>query len=113
LKKFDKKIPGFSYFFNPKKMLHLKKDQSDLLELASSFLLLADKATKSKKDARRYFSRLVKQKVLIRQDFCCNLCLKPLDNADFHHIDGDRSNNNIWNCEALCPNCHAKKTRKK
>ena len=31
---------------------------------------------------------------------------------DFDHIDGDSSNNSLSNCQALCPNCHAKKTRK-
>jgi 5-methylcytosine-specific restriction endonuclease McrA len=30
---------------------------------------------------------------------------------DYDHIDGNRSNNKISNCQALCPNCHAKKTR--
>ena len=30
---------------------------------------------------------------------------------DYHHIDGDRSNNRPSNCEALCPYCHAEKTR--
>jgi 5-methylcytosine-specific restriction endonuclease McrA len=30
---------------------------------------------------------------------------------DYDHIDGNRSNNDPSNCQALCPNCHAKKTR--
>ena len=32
---------------------------------------------------------------------------------EFHHMNGDRSNNFPSNCEALCPNCHAEKTRKR
>lgn len=31
---------------------------------------------------------------------------------DFDHIDNDRSNNDFSNCQALCPNCHAIKTRR-
>ena len=30
---------------------------------------------------------------------------------DYDHKNGDRSNNKLSNCQALCPNCHAKKTR--
>ena len=30
---------------------------------------------------------------------------------DYDHKNGDRSNNKLINCQALCPNCHAKKTR--
>jgi 5-methylcytosine-specific restriction endonuclease McrA len=30
---------------------------------------------------------------------------------NYDHKNGDRSNNKITNCQALCPNCHAKKTR--
>ena len=32
---------------------------------------------------------------------------------DFDHKDNDRSNNSYSNCQALCPICHAIKTRKK
>ena len=62
---------------------------------------------------RRTFSKKTKQLVLLVQNHRCNMCGRVLKHADFHHIDGDRSNNNLWNCEALCPNCHAKKTRKR
>jgi len=30
---------------------------------------------------------------------------------DFDHKDGNRYNNSPSNCQALCPTCHAKKTR--
>jgi len=111
-RKLDKKVPGFSYLFDPKKIFDLNKNQSDLLEVAASFLLMGEKASRQK-TSRRQFSKLTKQKTLIKQNFRCNLCLKPLDQIDFHHIDGNNSNNYISNCEALCPNCHAKKTRKR
>jgi len=112
LKKLDKKVPGLSVLFNPKKLFGLDKNQNELLEIAASFLLMADKAGK-KKASRRQFSKIVKQKVLIRQNFRCKSCLNPLEIVDFDHIDGDTSNNDISNCQALCPNCHAKKTRNK
>ena len=111
-KKLDKKIPGFSIAFNPKKLFGLNKSENELLDIAAGYLLLAEKARK-KKGIRRQFSKLVKQKVLLRPNFRCKLCLNPLEIIDFDHIDGYTSNNDISNCQALCPNCHAKKTRNK
>ena len=66
----------------------------------------------ARKTKRLYFSELTKQLTLIAQGFRCKICGRFLDVVDFHHIDGNRSNNSLSNCEALCPNCHAKKTRK-
>ena len=61
---------------------------------------------------RKDFSNKTKKSVLFRQGYRCNSCLKPLEGIqDFHHKNGNRSNNTSWNCEALCPNCHARKTR--
>lgn len=112
LKKIDKKIPGFSYFFDPKKIFDLKENENDLLELASSFLLMADKVSKTKVRYRKQFSKLIKQKMLIRQNFRCASCGEFLEYPEFHHKDGNSSNNYISNCEVLCPNCHRKKHRK-
>ena len=38
----------------------------------------------------------------------CNRCgyNKLLDILQVHHIDSDRSNNDLSNLEILCPNCH-------
>jgi len=111
-RKLDKKLPGFSYLFDPKKIFDLNKNQSDLLEVAASFLLMGEKASR-RKVSRRQFSKLTKKKTLIRQNFRCNLCLKPLDIVEFHHKNGNSADDRLTNCEALCPNCHAKKTRKR
>ncbi len=75
--------------------------------------LNAEKDEKAKSGKRRQFSKLTKEKALKNQKNRCNLCGKKSDIWDFDHIDGDKSNNDISNCQSLCPNCHAKKTRKK
>jgi len=43
----------------------------------------------------------------------CSLCGygKEIRMLDVHHIDGNRSNNNLSNLEVLCVWCHALKTR--
>jgi len=61
---------------------------------------------------RKDFTDTTKRDTIIRQGFVCNSCYQPTKHWDFHHISG-RSNNMPSNCEALCPNCHAEKTRKK
>lgn len=61
---------------------------------------------------RRGFSSTTKETVLRRQDHKCSHCHKLLDVVDYDHVDGDRSNNDASNCQALCPNCHAKKSRR-
>ena len=62
---------------------------------------------------RKSFSKEVQKLTRKRQANRCNLCKESLGEINFDHIDGNRSNNSITNCQALCPNCHAKKTRRR
>jgi predicted restriction endonuclease len=110
LKKLDGTISGISYFLDPKNF-DLSPENDALVELASSLILDSEKK-KGKKGSRKQFSKLTRQAVLIAQKFRCMLCGIQLEIVDFDHIDGNSSNNSISNCQALCPNCHAKKTRK-
>ncbi len=72
----------------------------------------AARSGKEKPGERRGFVDSVKKEVLRLQDHKCNVCNRLLDVVDYDHKDGDSSNNDISNCQALCPNCHAKKSRK-
>jgi len=65
------------------------------------------------KKPRKGFSESIKKQILFLQNKRCNHCNRLLDVFNFDHIDGNRANNSLFNCQALCPNCHAKKTRKK
>lgn len=60
---------------------------------------------------REFFSESTKAKVLAKQDHRCSHCKRLLNVVDYDHKNGDRSNNRESNCVALCPNCHAIKTR--
>ena len=62
---------------------------------------------------REPFSELVKQSTLQNQDGKCNMCNMSLSKyvIEYDHIDNDRTNNQLSNCQALCINCHSKKIR--
>jgi len=84
-----------------------------LARLANRFLKELINEGLSLKKSRKGFSVSVKKRVLAVQNHRCNYCYRTLDMVNFDHIDGNRSNNSFYNCQALCPNCHAKKTRRK
>ena len=57
-------------------------------------------------------SRMVKKYLLKKNGNCCNKCNHSEWNGqpipiELEHIDGNSENNNLENCELLCPNCHA------
>ena len=60
---------------------------------------------------RRSFSIETKKLVLRKQNFKCLKCKGNAGIWDFDHKDGNRGNNKTSNCQALCPICHAKKSR--
>jgi len=84
---------------------------TDYLDLAEIGLRILEKSL-SKPKARRAFSKSIKAKTLEMQNHQCKACGKKSDVWDSDHIDGDSSNNSLENCQALCPNCHAKKNTK-
>jgi hypothetical protein len=71
-----------------------------LIELRKKFMI------------RQHFSNEVKIQILKKQNYKCASCKKFLNVYDFDLKDNDRSNNSHSNCQALCPICHAIKTRK-
>lgn len=59
---------------------------------------------------RRGWTEIEKEQVRIRQNGKCNKCGKPPPRWEYHHRDGNRSNDSLSNCEGLCPNCHSFET---
>jgi hypothetical protein len=60
---------------------------------------------------RKSFPESTQEAVLIRQRHRCNNCNCLLKLCEFDHISRNPSNNSPENCQALCPNCHAYKTK--
>ena len=56
------------------------------------------------------WSEIEKEQVRERQDGKCNKCGRAPPHWEYHHRNGDRSDNSLSNCEGLCPNCHSLKT---
>ena len=74
-------------------------------------LILVIKFRGKKYNKRQYFPQYVKKEVLNKQGYKCAICKRSAGVWDYDHIDGNSANNDVSNCQALCPNCHAKKTR--
>lgn len=97
----------------------------DLLVRPSSIVLLFSigvtgivlnslkKLKKGTKETRKGFPQGTRERVLRKQNHRCVYCRKALKVIDYHHKNGNRSDNRESNCQALCPNCHALKTRNK
>jgi 5-methylcytosine-specific restriction endonuclease McrA len=76
----------------------------------SGLLVLIKKRIKFKYTQRRGFQEYIKEETLQKQKYKCAHCKRYLKVREFDHKDGDRSNNDISNCQALCPTCHSLKT---
>ena len=66
----------------------------------------------TKKQIRKKFSKRIRSARLILQNYRCMICGCFLDVYEFDHIDGNRANNSLFNCQALCPTCHARKSKR-
>jgi hypothetical protein len=76
----------------------------------SGILVLIKKRIKLKYTKRKGFPEFLKEEILHKQKYKCAHCKTYLRVREFDHKDGDRSNNDISNCQALCPTCHSLKT---
>jgi len=83
---------------------------SDYIDLAEIALRIIEKSL-SKPKTRRSFSKYDKTKIKKIQKNRCKACGKKSDVLEIDHVDGNSSNNSFGNGQALCPNCHSKKTR--
>jgi len=61
---------------------------------------------------RKKFSKKTRKAVLERQNYRCKICGAVLDVYDLDHNDGNKWNNDISNCQAICPTCHRRKSKK-
>jgi len=103
-----------NWFFNLKPL-------PQFIILAGAIIILAENAPKTnnfnyislipqpKPQRRQEFSESDKKTTRYHQWFRCDECHEFNSNLEFHHKDGQNWNNDISNCQGLCPNCHVKK----
>jgi len=61
---------------------------------------------------RHGWSGFEKEQVRERQYGKCNMCFTPASRWKYDYIDGNKSNNDLNNCQALCPDCYSVKTER-
>jgi hypothetical protein len=83
-----------------------------LIAVAAVIGIVIKRLTRNKtQEERRGFPDIVKERVLKKQNHRCARCKRLLNVVDWDHKNGKRYDNSESNCQALCPNCHAIKTR--
>jgi hypothetical protein len=55
---------------------------------------------------RRGLSGIQKEQVKDRQYGKCNMCFTTPTKWKYDHIDGNKNNNDLNNCQGLCPDCY-------
>lgn len=89
----------------------------NLRELAAIFLLFLIliglltwllQSLKHRTKKRKSFSFQTRNLVLKNQKFKCSICRMNVGIWDYDHKDGNRGNNKLSNCQALCPICKKK-----
>jgi len=58
---------------------------------------------------KRGWSRDEKEQVRARQYGRCNMCYREPSRWVYDYFDGDKRNNDISNCQGLCPECKSEK----
>jgi 5-methylcytosine-specific restriction endonuclease McrA len=86
------------------------------LDLDSQFNLFQEAEEEDKKKKRVPIPQSRKREVYIRSGGNCETCglnfAKEGIIEEYHHKNGDPSNNEANNITSLCPNCHSKETLK-
>ena len=58
---------------------------------------------------KRGWSKIQKEQVRTSQYDICNICYRKPTRWVYDHIDGDKRNNDLSNCQGLCPECKSEK----
>jgi len=97
-----------SFNIDTKKLKEIGKKSWDLLVLYSQAVKENEKLKTGKK---KHFTKKTRDLKLAQVNNHCEKCGKYSEFLELHHKYG-RADNSLENCEALCPDCHAKKHRK-
>ena len=107
----------FIYLLNRYAVEHYQMQDGIVWLISLVFFCTALAISRGAKRGRRFkskerstFSIGAKEYAVIKQRHRCASCNDLLNVIQYDHKNGDRSNNRKDNCQALCPNCHSRKT---
>ena len=83
-----------------------------LIGILASILVISAKKGKFQIFQRRSWSSIQKKQVRDRQYGNCNMCFTPPTQWKYNCIDGNKNNNELNNCQGLCPDCLAVKIKR-
>jgi len=78
----------------------------------SSIIGISIKKGRLKIFQRRGLSSTQKEQVRDRQYGRCNMCFTQPSQWKYDYINGNKSNNDLNNCQGLCPHCYSVKTER-
>ena len=78
----------------------------------SSIIAINAKMRKLQIFQRRGWNSIQKEQVRSRQYGKCNMCFTPPSQWKYDYFDGNKSNNDLNNCQGLCSDCHSVKTKR-
>ena len=61
---------------------------------------------------RQGWNSIQKEQVRSRQYGKCNMCFTLPSHWKYYHVDGNKSNNDLNNCQGLCPDCYSVRTER-
>ncbi len=83
-----------------------------LIGIVGSFIGVSAKKRKLKIFQRLGWSSIQKEQVRNRQYGRCNMCFTQPSQWKYDYINGDKSNNELNNCQGLCAHCYSVKTER-
>ncbi len=78
----------------------------------SSITAITAKKRKLQIFQRLGWSSIQKEQVRSRQYGKCNMCFTSPSQWKYDYFDGNKSNNDLNNCQGLCSDCHSVKTKR-
>jgi hypothetical protein len=83
-----------------------------LIGIVGIFIGVRSKKIKLEIFQRRGLSSIQKEQIRNRQFDKCNMCFTSPSQWKYNYFDGDKSNNDLNNCQGLCPDCFSVKTER-
>ncbi len=83
-----------------------------LIGVVGSIIAINAKKRKLQIFQRRGWSSIQKEQVRSRQYDKCNMCFTSPSQWKYDYFDGNKSNNDLNNCQGLCSDCHSVKTKR-